>query len=129
MERENVLIPQADLDRQREFEEKIRGLFAAREAHPAACVDTFGCQQNVADGQKLMGMLEASGFTLTQDPKEADLVLLNTCAIREHAEDRVFGNLGALTHTKKEIIITLNVVDNTSLFSYSESILKRRVAS
>ncbi|MFR4088019.1 MAG: radical SAM protein [Dysosmobacter sp.] len=80
----------------------IRGLFAAREAHPAACVDTFGCQQNVADGQKLMGMLEASGFTLTQDPKEADLVLLNTCAIREHAEDRVFGNLGALTHTKKE---------------------------
>ena len=57
MERENVLIPQADLDRQREFEEKIRGLFAAREAHPAACVDTFGCQQNVADGQKLMGML------------------------------------------------------------------------
>lgn len=43
MERENVLIPQADLDRQREFEEKIRGLFAAREAHPAACVDTFGC--------------------------------------------------------------------------------------
>ena len=102
MERENVLIPQADLDRQREFEEKIRGLFAAREAHPAACVDTFGCQQNVADGQKLMGMLKASGFTLTQDPKEADLVLLNTCAIREHAEDRVFGNLGALTHTKKE---------------------------
>ena len=50
LERENVLIPQADLDRQREFEEKIRGLFAAREAHPAACVDTFGCQQNVADG-------------------------------------------------------------------------------
>ena len=101
MERENVLIPQADLDRQREFEEKIRGLFAAREAHPAACVDTFGCQQNVADGQKLMGMLEASGFPLTQDPKEADLVLLNTCAIREHAEQRVLGNLGALVHVKR----------------------------
>ena len=102
MERERVLIPQADLDRQREFEEKIRGMFAAREAHPVACVDTFGCQQNVADGQKLMGMLAVCGFTFTQDPKEADLVILNTCAIREHAEDRVFGNLGALTHTKKE---------------------------
>ena len=102
MERENVLIPQADLDRQREFEEKIRGLFAAREAHPAACVDTFGCQQNVADGQKLMGMLADSGFTFTEDPKEADLVILNTCAVREHAEERVFGNLGILTHTKKE---------------------------
>ena len=102
MERERVLIPQADLDRQREFEEKIRGMFAAREAHPVACVDTFGCQQNVADGQKLMGMLEVCGFTFTEDPKEADLVILNTCAVREHAEDRVFGNLGILTHTKKE---------------------------
>ena len=102
MERKNVLIPQADLDRQREFEEKIRAMFASREAHPVACVDTFGCQQNVADGQKLMGMLADCGFTFTQDPKEADLVILNTCAIREHAEDRVFGNLGALTHTKKE---------------------------
>ena len=102
MERERVLIPQADLDRQREFEEKIRGMFAAREAHPVACVDTFGCQQNVADGQKLMGMLAVCGFTFTEDPKEADLVILNTCAVREHAEDRVFGNLGILTHTKKE---------------------------
>ena len=102
MERERVLIPRADLDRQREFEEKIKAMFAAREAHPVACVDTFGCQQNVADGQKLMGMLEVCGFTFTQDPKEADLVILNTCAVREHAEDRVFGNLGALTHTKKE---------------------------
>ena len=43
MERKNVLIPQADLDRQREFEEKIRAMFASREAHPVACVDTFGC--------------------------------------------------------------------------------------
>ena len=102
MERKDVLVPQADLDRQREFEERIRTMFAAREAHPAACVDTFGCQQNVADGQRLMGMLAACGFTFTQDPGEADLVILNTCAVREHAEDRVFGNLGALTHTKKE---------------------------
>ena len=102
MERKDVLVPQADLDRQREFEEKIRAMFAAREAHPIACVDTFGCQQNVADGQRLMGMLAVCGFTFTDDPREADLVILNTCAVREHAEDRVFGNLGALTHTKKE---------------------------
>ena len=102
MERKDVLIPAADLARQREFEAKIRDMFAARQAHPVACVDTFGCQQNVADGQRLMGMLEESGFTFTDDPGEADLVILNTCAVREHAEDRVFGNLGALTHTKKE---------------------------
>ena len=92
MERKNVLVPEADLARQREFEKKIKDMFAARDAHPVACVDTFGCQQNVADGQKLMGMLQACGFTLTGEPKEADVVILNTCAVREHAEDRVFGN-------------------------------------
>ena len=102
LERKDVLISREALDRQREFEERIQAMFAAREAHPAACVDTFGCQQNVADGQKLMGMLADCGFTFTQDPKEADLVILNTCAVREHAEDRVFGNLGILTHTKRE---------------------------
>ena len=102
MKRENVLVSEDALARQREFEAKIKEMFTSREAHPVACVDTFGCQQNVADGQKLMGMLADSGFTFTEDPKEADLVILNTCAVREHAEDRVFGNLGALTHTKKE---------------------------
>ena len=67
-----------------------------------ALVDTFGCQQNVADGQKLMGMLQAMGCELTDDAHQADIVVLNTCAIREHAEQRVYGNLGDLTHTKKE---------------------------
>ena len=102
LEREKVLVPEENLARQRKFEERVRAMFDAREAHPAACVDTFGCQQNVADGQKLMGMLEQMGFTFTDAPKEADLVILNTCAVREHAEQRVFGNLGILTHTKKE---------------------------
>ena len=102
MERKNVLICAEDLERQQQFEKKIAEMFAAREAHPRACIDTFGCQLNVADGQKLMGMLEKCGFTFTDDAKEADLVILNTCAIREHAEQRVFGNLGILTHTKKE---------------------------
>ena len=102
MERKNVLVPEADLAVQRDFQKKIKDMFAGREAHPVACVDTFGCQQNVADGQKLMGMLTECGFTLTDKPTEADLVILNTCAVREHAEDRVFGNLGALTHAKKE---------------------------
>ena len=63
MERKNVVIPEADLARQREFEHKIKEMFTLREAHPVACVDTFGCQQNVADGQKLMGMLADCGFT------------------------------------------------------------------
>ena len=101
MNREEIIIPETAVVRQRDFQKKIRDMFAARKAHPTACVETFGCQQNVADGQRLMGMLEAMGFTLSEDAGEADLVLLNTCAIREHAEQRVFGNLGILTHSKK----------------------------
>ena len=101
MKRENVLVSEDALARQREFEPKIKEMCTPRQAHPVACVDTFGCQQNVADGQKLMGMLADSGFTFTEDPKEADLVILNTCAVREHAEQRVFGNVGALSHTKR----------------------------
>ena len=62
MERKNVIVSEADLIRQKEFEGKIKEMFTAREAHPVACVDTFGCQQNVADGQKLMGMLLEGGL-------------------------------------------------------------------
>lgn len=95
-------ITEAELSRQREFETALRRRFAEREAHPAALLDTFGCQQNVADGERLAGMLKNMGFSFTKDPSEADLVILNTCAVRAHAEQRVFGNLGALTHTKRE---------------------------
>lgn len=73
----------------------------ARGAVPMACVRTYGCQQNVADGEKIKGQLEQMGFSFTEDEDEADLILFNTCAIREHAEDRVFGNVGALKNVKR----------------------------
>ena len=102
MGKQTTRVPPEALERQRGFTEQIRRRFADRQAHPLAFVDTYGCQQNVADGQKLSGMLREMGFSFTREPKEADLVLLNTCAVREHAEQRVFGNLGALTHAKRE---------------------------
>ena len=95
-------ITESELARQREYERMIFQRFAEREAHPVALVDTFGCQQNVADGERIAGMLKNMGFSFTKEPGEADIVILNTCAVREHAEQRVFGNLGALTHTKRE---------------------------
>ena len=101
MERKHVIIADADLQRQRDFEKKIKAMHEGRNAAPKALVDTFGCQQNVADSQHILGMLEAMGFTFTDRAEEADIIVLNTCAIRDHAEKRVFGNLGALTHTKK----------------------------
>ena len=101
MERSNVVIADAELQRQRDFEKKIKAMHDSRNAAPKALVDTFGCQQNVADSQHILGMLETMGFTFTDRAEEADLIVLNTCAIRDHAEKRVFGNLGALTHTKR----------------------------
>ena len=101
MERKHVIIADADLQRQRDFEKKIKAMHESRNAAPKALVDTFGCQQNVADSQHILGMLEAMGFTFTDRAEEADIIVLNTCAIRDHAEKRVYGNLGALTHTKR----------------------------
>jgi len=69
--------------------------------HPLAYVASYGCQQNEADSERLRGYLQTMGFSFVQEPEGADLVLLNTCAIRQHAEQRVFGNVGALRHTKR----------------------------
>ncbi len=68
---------------------------------PLAMVDTYGCQQNEADSEKLRGYLAEMGYGFTQDEFQADVIVVNTCAVREHAEMRVLGNVGALNHTKK----------------------------
>lgn len=69
---------------------------------PLAFVHSFGCQQNVSDGEKIKGMLAEMGYGFTDKPEGADFVLFNTCAVREHAEDRVYGNVGALKHCKAD---------------------------
>lgn len=70
--------------------------------YPKACVITFGCQQNVSDSERLKGMLYEMGFTIIDEPQNADFIIFNTCAVREHAEDRVFGNIGSTKKIKKE---------------------------
>ncbi len=65
-------------------------------------VYTFGCQMNEHDSETIKGLLEQMGYQATEDRKEADIILLNTCAIRENAEDKVFGELGHLKHLKTE---------------------------
>lgn len=69
---------------------------------PAAYTRTYGCQQNVSDTERLRGLLEEMGYCLTGDAAGADLILFNTCAVRENAEDRVFGHVGALKGLKKK---------------------------
>lgn len=83
-----------------EYIEKVRILAENIYGEPKACVNTFGCQQNVSDSEHYKGMLTAMGYTITENPEEADFVLFNTCAVREHAEDRVFGNIGTMKRIK-----------------------------
>ncbi|MDR1409078.1 MAG: tRNA (N6-isopentenyl adenosine(37)-C2)-methylthiotransferase MiaB, partial [Oscillospiraceae bacterium] len=71
------------------------------EQPPSAYVRTYGCQGNVSDGERLQGMLAEAGFLFIDSPDEADFILLNTCAVREHAQMRVFGNVGALKPIKE----------------------------
>ena len=67
---------------------------------PLAYVHTYGCQQNVSDGEKIKGMLADMGYGFTDDVRNANLILLNTCAVRENAEDRVLGVIGAMKHQR-----------------------------
>ncbi len=94
MAEKNIYISPEEITRQKEIINSINadGLFAL--------VETFGCQQNVNDSQRIEGMLLEMGFTLTDEREKADVIIFNTCAIRENAHARVFGNLGALKHLK-----------------------------
>ncbi len=75
---------------------------AARPTPPLAFVDTYGCQQNEADSERIRGYLAEMGYGFTNDEHQADVIVINTCAVRQHAENRVLGNVGALVHTKRE---------------------------
>ena len=95
-------IPTNEIENQKSIMQKIFSASKARPTAPLAYVDTYGCQQNVSDSERIRGMLSEMGYGFTADEFEADVIVLNTCAIRENAENRVFGNIGALTHTKKK---------------------------
>ncbi len=105
-------VPVQELEKQKEFNNQVKTILDTRFAikNPKAYVHTYGCMGNVADGEVIKGMLCKMGYEITETLLEADLVLYNTCAIREHAEDRVFGNVGELKRYKKqkpELIIAL----------------------
>ncbi|MBP3936519.1 MAG: tRNA (N6-isopentenyl adenosine(37)-C2)-methylthiotransferase MiaB [Clostridia bacterium] len=95
MSQTRIISPE-ELAAQRPFTEWVRAHYESFGVSPLAYIRSFGCQQNVADAERIKGMLAEMGFGFTEDPSEADFILFNTCAVREHAEDRVFGNVGAL---------------------------------
>ena len=77
------------------------------EIHPSTVyIETYGCQMNVSDSELMLGKLAASGYAQVDVPEEADVILVNTCAIREHAEQRVMGRLGEMkSKMKKQAVL------------------------
>lgn len=105
-------VSREEIDRQKEYIELVKEIISVKfpDAAPKAFVHTYGCQGNVSDSERMKGVLSDIGYVFTQDKQEADLILFNTCAVREHAEDRVFGNVGRLKALKaenKNLIIVL----------------------
>ena len=101
MTTKTTVISQAQLDEQLAYCDKIAAHWHTAGTTPKAYVETYGCQQNEADSERIRGMLAQGGYQICDQAEGADVVVVNTCAIREHAEQRVFGNLGELTHTKR----------------------------
>lgn len=99
--KQNREISAEEMAQQQDYIRKIRTVTEGRESQPLAFVETYGCQQNTSDSEKIKGMLFEMGYDFCEDAMHADLVIYNTCAVRENAELRVFGNLGALKHQKR----------------------------
>lgn len=101
----NIITPE-QMQLQRSYTAKLREIntnAAVSLGHrPLACTKTYGCQQNENDTERIRGMLRDCGYGFTDAENDADLVIYNTCAVRENAEQKVFGRLGILKHMKEE---------------------------
>lgn len=98
MQNKTQYLSYKELKTQNDYIEKVTAYYNLKGKKPLANIHTFGCQQNENDSERIKGILAQMGFGFTDDNEKADLILFNTCAVREGAEDRVFGNLGALKH-------------------------------
>lgn len=103
-----------EIEKQRQYALKIKQIIvndAAKSGKkPLALTETYGCQQNENDTERIRGTLSDCGFDFTDDPEKADIIIYNTCAVRENAEQKVFGRLGILKHMKehrRDLIIGL----------------------
>lgn len=91
-----------DKNNYKKYIQLLSSYFKAIDKKPKAMVVTYGCQQNTSDSEIIKGMLEEIGYEFCQTYEQADLVVFNTCAVREHAELKVYGNIGSLKPVKKK---------------------------
>jgi tRNA-2-methylthio-N6-dimethylallyladenosine synthase len=97
-DRESTIVSEDEIARQESYMHSVRELDPGTDKK--YLIHTFGCQMNENDSEKLAGMLESMGYRRTYEPEESDLVLFNTCCVRENAELKVYGHLGTLKHLK-----------------------------
>jgi len=98
-ERQHVAVCQDEINRQMEYIQRVRELNAGKVKKYT--IKTFGCQLNENDSEKLSGMLTEMGYQETEDINESDVIIYNTCCVRENAELKVYGHLGSLKKLKK----------------------------
>lgn len=84
------------------YKDKVAEIIGRNETPPLCFVHSFGCQQNVSDGERILGILSEMGYGVTSDINSASLIIYNTCAVRENAENRVYGLIGELKHMKEQ---------------------------
>ncbi len=108
--RKNVIENKEILQMQVDYIEKLKEINNTKGKLLKVCISTYGCAMNSHDSEKLLGMTEKMGYTETKNENEADLIIYNTCCVRENAENKVYGNLGflkALKQKNKELKIVL----------------------
>lgn len=113
--REEVKVVYADL----EYDQKIKEVAS----HSYFYIRTYGCQMNVHDTEVICGILTELGYTQTEDMEQANLLIFNTCAIRENAENKVFGEIGRLSYLKKQNPDTIFAV--CGCMSQEESVVEK----
>lgn len=93
-------ISQKEIDIQKEYINRVKAMHGGKT--PLAFIETYGCAQNFNDSEKIGGMLSDMGYAFCDRKEDADLILYNTCAVRENAELRVYGNIGAVKNLKRK---------------------------
>ncbi len=97
-----AVISKEEISLQKDFINKIYDINSRKDTRPLAFVETYGCAQNFNDSEKICGMLSDMGYGFTEDKLSANIIIYNTCAVRENAEKRVYGNIGAIKNIKKK---------------------------
>ena len=102
--KEYRILPEGEMQKQNEYRDLVRAIVLARAEERGeplkAFVQTFGCQQNEADSEKIAGMCRSMGYEVCYTPDEADIIMVNTCAVREHAEQKALSIVGQYKHLK-----------------------------